>query len=102
MPGNIHTGSLLEMGLGTAIGAITFTGSLIAFAKLQALISVKPSMFAGQHFLNLGLGIAILLLLALFMSSSSALVFWLIVLTSLALGFLLILPIGGTDKTVVI
>ena len=65
MPGDIHTGSLLEMGLGTAIGAITFTGSIIAFAKLQALISGKPLIFPMQHMLNLGLGILIIVLLGL-------------------------------------
>jgi NAD(P) transhydrogenase subunit beta len=101
-PGDIHAGSLLEMGLGTAIGAITFTGSIVAFAKLQALISGKPLMFPMQHWLNLGLGVLILLLLALLMSSSSGWDFWLIVLVSLALGFLLILPIGGADMPVVI
>ena len=100
--GAIHTGSLLEMGLGTAIGAITFTGSIIAFAKLQALISGKPLVFSGQHMVNLGLGVAILVLLGLFMASSSPLVFWLLVLVSLVLGFLLILPIGGADMPVVI
>jgi NAD(P) transhydrogenase subunit beta len=102
VPGDIHTGSLLEMGLGTAIGAITFTGSIVAFAKLQALISGKPLMFPMQHWLNLGLAILILLLLGLLMSNSSGWEFWLIVLVSLALGFLLILPIGGADMPVVI
>ena len=100
--GSIHTGSLLEMGLGTAIGAITFTGSIVAFAKLQALITGRPLVFPGQHMLNLGLGVGILVLLGLFMASSSPVVFWLLVLCSLALGFLLILPIGGADMPVVI
>ncbi|HTH98028.1 MAG TPA: NAD(P)(+) transhydrogenase (Re/Si-specific) subunit beta, partial [Stellaceae bacterium] len=100
--GRIETGSLLEMGLGTAIGAITFTGSIIAFAKLQGLIGGKPLMFPGQHMLNLGLGIAILVLIGLFMASQSTMVFWLLVLASLSLGFLLILPIGGADMPVVI
>jgi H+-translocating NAD(P) transhydrogenase subunit beta len=102
VPGDIYAGSLLEMGLGTAIGAITFTGSIVAFAKLQALISGKPLMFPMQHWINLALGIIILLLLVLLMSSSSGWDFWLIVLVSLALGFLLILPIGGADMPVVI
>jgi len=102
-PGNIYAGSLLEMGLGTAIGAITFTGSIIAFAKLQALISGKPLTFPFQHFINLGLGILILVLIAALMASAGAAwEFWAIVLASLALGFLLILPIGGADMPVVI
>ncbi len=101
-PGHIHAGSLLEMGLGIAIGAITFTGSLVAFAKLQALISGKPLVFAGQHLLNLALGIAIFVLLGLLMASSSPVYFWLIILVALALGLLLILPIGGADMPVVI
>ena len=100
--GGIYAGSALEMGLGLAIGAITFTGSLIAFGKLQALISGKPLMFPMQHYLNLGLGILIVLLIGLFMDNSSPFEFWLIVLASLALGFLLILPIGGADMPVVI
>jgi NAD(P) transhydrogenase subunit beta len=102
VPGDIHTGSLLEMGLGTAIGAITFTGSIVAFAKLQALISGKPLMFPMQHWINLGLAVVIVLLLGFLMSNSSGWEFWLIVLVSLALGFLLILPIGGADMPVVI
>jgi H+-translocating NAD(P) transhydrogenase subunit beta len=101
-PGAIHAGSLVEMGLGTAIGAITFTGSLIAFAKLQALISGKPLVFPFQHYLNLALGIIILLLLISFAASSSGTIFSLLILVSLALGFLLILPIGGADMPVVI
>ena len=101
-PGDIDSGSALEMGLGTAIGAITFTGSIIAFAKLQALISGKPLMFPMQHWVNLGLGILIILLIGLFMDNSSPFEFWLLVLVSLALGFLLILPIGGADMPVVI
>ena len=100
-PGDIHPGSLLEMGLGTAIGAITFTGSLIAFAKLQALITGKPLMFY-QHQINLALGILIVLLIALLMGSSSPWEFWLLILVALALGFLLILPIGGADMPVVV
>jgi NAD(P) transhydrogenase subunit beta len=100
--GRIDAGSLLEMGLGTAIGAITFTGSIIAFCKLQGIIGGKPLMFPGQHLLNLALGVAILVLIGLFMGTQAPLVFWLLVLASLALGFLLILPIGGADMPVVI
>ena len=102
-PGAIQRGSLVEMSLGTAIGAITFTGSIIAFAKLQGLVTGKPLVFPGQHPLNALLGIAA----GRGRSSGSS---WrsrrwrsgLIVVLSLALGFLLILPIGGADMPVVI
>ncbi len=100
--GAIHTSSLVEMGLGTAIGAITFTGSVVAFGKLQGLITGKPLVFPYQHPLNAGLGILLVLLLIWFASAESAGAFWLIVLVSLGLGFLLILPIGGADMPVVI
>ena len=101
-PGAIFTGSLVEMSLGTAIGAITFTGSVIAFGKLQALITGKPLVFPGQHYLNAGLGVLLFLLIVMFVIGQAPLVFWLIVLVSLALGLLLILPIGGADMPVVI
>ncbi|MGQ0677514.1 MAG: NAD(P)(+) transhydrogenase (Re/Si-specific) subunit beta [Rhodospirillales bacterium] len=100
--GKIKAASLVEMGLGTAIGAITFTGSVVAFAKLQALITGKPLVFAMQHPLNAALGVAMVLLIGLLCWSQSGLVFWLLVVVSLALGFLLILPIGGADMPVVI
>jgi NAD(P) transhydrogenase subunit beta len=90
------------MSLGTAVGAITFSGSVIAFAKLQGLISGKPLSFPGQHLLNLGLGIALVLLIAAFAASESAPLFFLLMALSFALGFLLILPIGGADMPVVI
>jgi NAD(P) transhydrogenase subunit beta len=102
-PHHIHVESLIEMSLGLAIGAITFTGSLIAFAKLQALMSGTPIMFKGQHPLNLGLGILIVVLIILFVASGgSFLLFALIAATSLALGLLLIIPIGGADMPVVV
>src|SRR5690348_4986445 len=100
--GAIHKQSLVEMSLGTAIGAITFTGSVIAFAKLQALIGGAPLMFPGQHPLNAVLGVLLVVLIVFFVIDQSALLFWLIVLLSLALGLLLILPIGGADMPVVI
>ncbi len=100
--GAIHGASLVEMALGLAIGAITFTGSIVAFAKLQGLVSGAPLVFPGQHFLNLALGIALILLIVLFATTESAFVFTLLVLLSLAFGFLLILPIGGADMPVVI
>jgi NAD(P) transhydrogenase subunit beta len=101
-PGAIKVGSLVEMGLGTAIGAITFTGSVIAFAKLQGLVSGRPLVFLMQHPLNAGLAILLVVLLAWFAASELPVAFALIVLVSLVLGFLLILPIGGADMPVVI
>lgn len=101
-PGSIKASSLVEMGLGAAIGAITFTGSIIAFGKLQALISGKPLVFPGQHQLNAALGIGIIVLIGLFVMTESSLVFWALTFLSFALGFLLILPIGGADMPVVI
>jgi NAD(P) transhydrogenase subunit beta len=98
----IRTQSLIEMSLGTAIGAITFTGSIIAFGKLQGLLSGNPLTFPGQHILNALLGLALVALIVWFASSGLGIAFWLIVLLSLALGFLLILPIGGADMPVVI
>ncbi|MGI4975439.1 MAG: NAD(P)(+) transhydrogenase (Re/Si-specific) subunit beta [Janthinobacterium lividum] len=101
-PGHIHTESLVEMSIGLAIGAITFTGSLVAFAKLQGLVKGNPLTFRGQHILNAALGVLAIALIVVFVSTSSQLVFWLIALTALALGFLLILPIGGADMPVVV
>lgn len=100
--GSIATGSLIEMGLGVAIGAITFTGSLIAFAKLQGLVSGNPLIFPGQHFLNALLGLVLVGLIALFALSESHTLFWALTAISFLLGFLLILPIGGADMPVVI
>jgi NAD(P) transhydrogenase subunit beta len=90
------------MGLGIAVGAITFTGSIIAFAKLQALMSGAPIVFPGQHYLNGALGIAIVVLIVLLAMTESPLVFWALVAVSLLLGFLLIIPIGGADMPVVV
>lgn len=99
---HIHTGSLIEMYLGVVIGAITFTGSVIAFTKLQGLVSGKPLVFPMQHLLNAFLGIVLVLLGVLFVTTESAFLFFLIVLLSLVLGLLLILPIGGADMPVVV
>jgi len=100
--GSIYGASLIEMALGLAIGAITFTGSIVAFAKLQGLVSGAPLVFPGQHVLNALLGAALILLIALFVMLGSPVVFVLLVLLSLAFGFLLIVPIGGADMPVVI
>ena len=99
---HIHAGSLVEMSLGLAIGAITFSGSVIAFAKLQALMSGAPITFQYQHWLNLGLGILLVALVVAFVSSGADTLFWLIALLAFALGFLLIIPIGGADMPVVV
>ncbi|MFC5312465.1 NAD(P)(+) transhydrogenase (Re/Si-specific) subunit beta, partial [Azospirillum rugosum] len=88
--------------LGTAIGAITFTGSIVAFAKLQGLVTGKPLVFPFQHHLNAALGVLTILLILWLVQSNSSAALWLIVGVSLALGFLLILPIGGADMPVVI
>src|SRR6185437_12504714 len=86
----------------TAIGAVTFTGSIIAFGKLQGLITGKPLVFPGQHLLNAALGLLLLALIVWFVLAQSAIGFWAIVLLSLSLGLLLIVPIGGADMPVVI
>lgn len=100
--GNIHSLSLFEMGLGASIGALTFSGSLIAFGKLQGLLAGKPIVFPGQHRLNALLGIALAATLFLFMITGSHLLLWTLVIVSLALGILLIVPIGGADMPVVV
>jgi NAD(P) transhydrogenase subunit beta len=100
--GAIHPGSLVEMGLGVAVGAVTFTGSIIAFAKLQALMSGAPLVFPGQHVLNALLGIGIIVLIVAVIFTQSPFSFWGLVVVSLLLGFLLILPIGGADMPVVV
>jgi NAD(P) transhydrogenase subunit beta len=100
--GAIHPESLIEMSIGLAIGAITFTGSIVAFAKLQGLVSGAPLTFKGQHLLNAILGAVLIFLIVIFVASESAAVFALLVLLSFAFGFLLIVPIGGADMPVVI
>ena len=101
-PGQIHGQALVEMSLGVAIGAITFTGSIIAFLKLDGRMSGKPIMLPMRHAINAGLGIAIIVLVAVLVASESHSVFWLIVILSLALGVLIIIPIGGADMPVVV
>ncbi|WP_445502421.1 NAD(P)(+) transhydrogenase (Re/Si-specific) subunit beta [Microvirga sp. G4-2] len=100
--GTIHGGSLFEMGLGVAIGAITFTGSVIAFLKLDGRMSGKPILLPSRHLLNIGLGLALLVLLVTFIRTESHTLFWLIVLVSFVLGITLIIPIGGADMPVVV
>ncbi len=119
--GSIKGLSLFEMGLGTIIGAITFSGSLIAFGKLQAKLppavenalgpfkgivnaamSSRPILLPGRHAINIAVGAAILLLLALFVANQHGAVFLLMTLLAFAIGFLLIIPIGGADMPVVV
>ncbi len=101
-PGKIKVHSLIEMGLGTVIGAITFTGSVVAFAKLQGLVSGSPLVFRGQHPLNALLGIILVVLLVWFAMRGHPITFVLLIALSLLIGFLLILPIGGADMPVVV
>jgi H+-translocating NAD(P) transhydrogenase subunit beta len=101
-PGHVFAESLVEMSLGLAIGAITFSGSIIAFAKLQGIMKGNPITFMGQHKLNAALGAALAVLIVLFIGTGSQFLFWVIALLSIALGFLLIIPIGGADMPVVI
>jgi NAD(P) transhydrogenase subunit beta len=100
--GIIHKQSLIEMSLGAAIGAVTFTGSIIAFLKLNAMMSGAPILLPARHVINLALGVALILCIVLFYSSQAAIWFWLVVAIALALGFLLIIPIGGADMPVVV
>lgn len=101
-PGNIGVLSLVEMSIGTAIGAITFTGSVIAFAKLQGIMSGAPIVFPGQHFLNALLGILLIALVVWFCDEQTGTLFWAIALLAFAIGVLIIIPIGGADMPVVI
>ncbi len=100
--GEIHGTSLVEMSIGLAIGAITFSGSVIAFAKLDGRMSGAPILFPNQHWLNLALGILMVVLVVAFVATGNAALFWLIALLAFALGFLLIIPIGGADMPVVV
>ena len=100
--GDIHAQALVEMSLGVAIGAITFTGSVIAFLKLDGRMSGKPILLTGRHFVNAGLAIALVVLVIMLVFTQSTTVFWLIVALSLALGVLIIIPIGGADMPVVV
>jgi len=98
----IHTGSLLEMSLGVAIGAVTFTGSLVAFGKLQGIVTGKPVVFKFQHLLNALLGTLLVLLIVALCMTELPLVFWSLIGLSLLLGILIIIPIGGADMPVIV
>ena len=100
--GSIKLASLIEMSIGVAIGAITFSGSIIAFLKLRGIMSGSPITFTGQHYLNLMLGIAIFGLVFYLCKSQSSNLFWAVIMVSFLIGVLLIIPIGGADMPVVI
>jgi len=100
--GTIHGASLVEMSLGVAIGAITFTGSVIAFAKLDGRMSGAPILLPMRHVINGGLAALIVVLVAVFVATESHTVFWMIVVLSLVFGGLMIIPIGGADMPVVV
>jgi H+-translocating NAD(P) transhydrogenase subunit beta len=100
--GAIHRASLVEMSLGVAIGAITFTGSIIAFLKLSGRMSGAPIMLPARHVINIALALALIFFVYGFVVSASHVDFWIITLLSFALGVLIIIPIGGADMPVVI
>lgn len=100
--GSIHARALVEMALGVAIGAVTFTGSIIAFLKLDGRMSGKPIMLPSRHLINIALAAAIVVLIIALVFTESHVVFWLIVILSLIIGVTLIIPIGGADMPVVV
>jgi NAD(P) transhydrogenase subunit beta len=102
LSGNLKLSNLIEMALGAAIGAITFTGSIIAFAKLQGLMSGKPIKIKYHNYVNLLLAATLLIFSIIFFATESYILFILIILIAAALGVLLIIPIGGADMPVVI
>ena len=101
-PGAIRVASLIEMSLGAAIGAITFTGSIIAFLKLSGRMSGKPIMLPARHVINIALAIGLVAAVVMFCQEQTPVYFWAIAGLSLLLGVLIIVPIGGADMPVVI
>ena len=100
--GDIKAASLIEMSLGTVIGAVTFSGSIVAFAKLQELVKGAPITFKGQHSINAVLGLLLLVLVFWLVTSNNEQSFWAVIALSLLIGFLIIIPIGGADMPVVV
>ena len=102
--GGVRLESLIELSIGVAIGAVTFTGSLIAFAKLNGSMSGAPILLPGRHLLNIALAVAlVVLIVVLSLSGGTALwAFWAVFAVALVLGFTLIIPIGGADMPVVV
>jgi NAD(P) transhydrogenase subunit beta len=101
-PGDIHTQSLIEMSIGVAIGAITFTGSVIAFLKLDGRMSGAPILLPQRHAINILLAVLLVVLVVLFVISQNPLLFWLVAIVSFVIGLLIIVPIGGADMPVVV
>ena len=99
---NIKTASLIEMSIGASIGAITFTGSVVAFLKLQGIMGGAPIIFKGQHLLNLLIGISVVFLIIYITVNQTHHIFWALIIISFLIGVLLIIPIGGADMPVVI
>jgi H+-translocating NAD(P) transhydrogenase subunit beta len=100
--GDIHKASLVEMSLGVAIGAITFTGSVIAFLKLDGRMSGAPILLPLRHIINIALVVALIYLVVTFVQTESRLAFWIVTLVAFLIGILIIIPIGGADMPVVI
>ncbi|MEJ0051213.1 MAG: NAD(P)(+) transhydrogenase (Re/Si-specific) subunit beta [Methylovirgula sp.] len=101
-PGDIHTQSLIEMSIGVAIGAITFTGSVIAFLKLDGRMSGAPILLPQRHAINILLAVLLVVLVVLFVITQNPLLFWLVAIVSFVIGLLIIVPIGGADMPVVV
>ncbi|MDB9818897.1 MAG: NAD(P)(+) transhydrogenase (Re/Si-specific) subunit beta [Candidatus Pelagibacterales bacterium] len=99
---HIHTLSIVELSIGAVVGAITFSGSVIAFAKLQGIMSGSPIVFKGQHLLNLLIGIVIVSGVVYLCLHQDQNLFWAIIALSFLIGFLIIIPIGGADMPVVV
>jgi H+-translocating NAD(P) transhydrogenase subunit beta len=102
--GGIKVQSVIELSLGVAIGAITFTGSVIAFAKLNGNMSGAPILLPARHLINIGLALVLVLLIGIMVGSGgqATWVFWGVFILSLVLGATLIIPIGGADMPVVV
>ena len=100
--GTISKSSLVEMSIGTFIGAVTFSGSVLAFGKLQGTISGNPIVFKFQHLFNALIFLFVIILIVFFVLTQSSSIFWAIVIVSILLGFLVVIPIGGADMPVVI
>ncbi len=100
--GDIHSQALVEMSIGVVVGAITFTGSIIAFLKLDGRMSGAPIMLPMRHMINGAIAVALVILVIMLVATESTFIFWLIVVLSLLLGVLIIIPIGGADMPVVV